>query len=33
MASDSELLAHGYEELAKVMQEMKAWKASLKIPI
>jgi len=26
MASDSILLAHGYEELSNVMQELKEWK-------
>jgi len=29
MASNSELLLHGYEELSNVMQELKEWTASL----
>jgi len=33
MASDSELLAHGYEELSNVMQELEEWKTSLTMPI
>ncbi len=33
MASNSALLAHGHEELSNVMQELKEWKASLKMPI
>jgi len=33
MASNSELLAHGYEELSNVMQELKEWKPSLTMPI
>jgi len=33
MASDSELLAHGYKELSNVMQELKEWTAVLFMPI
>ena len=33
MASNSELLAYGYEELSNVMQELKEWTASLTMPI
>jgi len=33
MASNSELFAHGYEELSNVIQELKEWTASLTMPI